>query len=149
MYRLKAIKLVSKYYWYYNIHTLLVIGSLGTDNRVCNDTSTDGGDSCDTMCCGRGYTSKTVQETINCGCKFQWCCHVKCKSCTVMQDRHTCLPASNNINRSNRISDIIKNSANRNRWTLSRGLINQSISRYTCMTYVIFVMQTLMRISIF
>lgn len=97
----------------YNAY-FIIAGSLGTDNRICNDTSTDDGDSCDTMCCGRGYTSKTVQETINCGCKFQWCCFVKCKSCTVIQDRHTCLPASNNINRSRGV-EILQNSARRNR----------------------------------
>ncbi|XP_071808311.1 protein Wnt-2b-A-like [Asterias amurensis] len=64
-------------------------GSLGTAGRLCNKTS-QGPDSCDVMCCGRGYNTMRVQQTNQCECKFHWCCYVRCSECTETVDQHTC-----------------------------------------------------------
>ncbi|XP_041347843.1 protein Wnt-16-like [Gigantopelta aegis] len=64
-------------------------GILGTRARLCNRTST-GGDSCDLLCCGRGYNTQVVRYVERCHCKFFWCCYVKCKTCETMIDLHTC-----------------------------------------------------------
>lgn len=36
---------------------------------------------CEYLCCGRGYYSKVVEIEEECDCQFQWCCSVKCKKC--------------------------------------------------------------------
>ncbi|GAB6023467.1 Protein Wnt-2b [Chamberlinius hualienensis] len=66
-------------------------GSLGTAGRTCNDNSTES-DSCENMCCGRGYDSHRVLETHKCKCKFHYCCSVNCSVCRVYVDVHTCKP---------------------------------------------------------
>uniref|UniRef100_A0A914EDK3 Protein Wnt n=1 Tax=Acrobeloides nanus TaxID=290746 RepID=A0A914EDK3_9BILA len=65
------------------------MGILGTHNRECNPTSL-GADSCDLLCCGRGYNTREEVRTVRCQCKFVWCCHVKCKECTEIVQIHTC-----------------------------------------------------------
>ncbi|CAL1527163.1 unnamed protein product [Lymnaea stagnalis] len=64
-------------------------GILGTNGRVCNRTS-KGAESCDLLCCGRGYNTQVVRHVERCQCKFHWCCYVECKSCETMIDIHTC-----------------------------------------------------------
>ncbi|XP_069178063.1 protein Wnt-16 isoform X2 [Procambarus clarkii] len=64
-------------------------GILGTHGRFCNKTS-NGADSCDLLCCGRGYNTQVVRYVERCHCKFVWCCHVKCKTCVTNVDVHTC-----------------------------------------------------------
>ncbi|KPP77989.1 protein Wnt-2-like [Scleropages formosus] len=64
-------------------------GSVGTGGRVCNRTSR-GTDSCEVMCCGRGYDTSRVSRTSKCECKFHWCCAVHCKDCHEEVDVHTC-----------------------------------------------------------
>ena len=88
-------------------------GILGTSGRICNKNST-GSDSCDLLCCGRGYNTqvnipqtqfsinsidhllircyypKVVRHVERCFCRFVWCCQVKCKTCVTMVDVHTC-----------------------------------------------------------
>ncbi|KOB74985.1 Protein Wnt, partial [Operophtera brumata] len=63
-------------------------GSLGTQSRQCN-VSSAGTDSCDQMCCRRGYTKMTVSETENCNCQFKWCCEVICETCYVKRNIQT------------------------------------------------------------
>lgn len=65
------------------------LGILGTSGRVCNKTST-GSDRCYLLCCGAGYNTQVVREVKRCQCKFVWCCHVTCKECPRIYDRHTC-----------------------------------------------------------
>ncbi|XP_069107463.1 protein Wnt-1-like isoform X2 [Argopecten irradians] len=66
------------------------IGFPGTQNRECNATSI-GIDGCDLMCCGRGFDSESYTVRERCSCIFQWCCQVKCETCTRTKIRHTCL----------------------------------------------------------
>ncbi|OWF55276.1 protein Wnt-1-like isoform X2 [Mizuhopecten yessoensis] len=66
------------------------IGFPGTKGRECNATSI-GIDGCDLMCCGRGFNSESYTVRERCSCIFQWCCHVKCETCTRTKIRHTCL----------------------------------------------------------
>uniref|UniRef100_A0A1B6C6I1 Protein Wnt n=1 Tax=Clastoptera arizonana TaxID=38151 RepID=A0A1B6C6I1_9HEMI len=64
-------------------------GIPGTQGRICNKTSS-GPDSCDLLCCGRGYNTQVMKHIERCHCKFVWCCYVKCKTCETQIDRHTC-----------------------------------------------------------
>lgn len=61
----------------------------GTHNRVCNKSSS-GLDGCAILCCGRGYNTKKIVVKERCNCKFHWCCHVKCDTCTRVIEEHTC-----------------------------------------------------------
>ena len=56
---------------------------------MCNRTSR-GVDSCEVMCCGRGYDTSRVSRTTKCECKFHWCCAVRCQDCHLQVDLHTC-----------------------------------------------------------
>lgn len=56
---------------------------------MCNQTSR-GMDSCEVMCCGRGYDTLRVSRMTKCECKFHWCCAVRCQDCLEEVDIHTC-----------------------------------------------------------
>ncbi|KAL0195527.1 hypothetical protein M9458_009099, partial [Cirrhinus mrigala] len=64
-------------------------GSAGTRGRLCNHTSphTDG---CNLMCCGRGHNTHQYTRVWQCNCKFQWCCFVKCNTCSEKTEVFTC-----------------------------------------------------------
>ncbi|KAJ1525928.1 hypothetical protein ONE63_009116 [Megalurothrips usitatus] len=64
-------------------------GIAGTSGRACNKTGS-GAQSCDLLCCGRGYNTQVVKHVERCHCKFVWCCYVTCKTCETVMDRHTC-----------------------------------------------------------
>ncbi|XP_075986295.1 protein Wnt-7b-like isoform X2 [Anticarsia gemmatalis] len=64
-------------------------GSLGTHQRHCNRTSR-GEDGCESLCCGRGYsTVRRVVET-KCRCRFHWCCRVTCDTCVARTELNIC-----------------------------------------------------------
>jgi len=65
-------------------------GIIGTYGRRCNATSTDT-DSCEDLCCGRGYRTEVVLEYEKCRCKFVWCCKVRCRQCRRRRHYHTCI----------------------------------------------------------
>uniref|UniRef100_A0A7E4ZVT8 Protein Wnt n=1 Tax=Panagrellus redivivus TaxID=6233 RepID=A0A7E4ZVT8_PANRE len=65
------------------------LGIIGTSGRECSITSY-GPESCDLLCCGRGYNTRDEIRTIRCHCKFVWCCQVKCKECKEHVQIHTC-----------------------------------------------------------
>lgn len=65
-------------------------GSLGTKGRECNSTS-QGVDGCDLLCCNRGFTQRSENETVNCRCRFKWCCDVTCDECEQKREINTCL----------------------------------------------------------
>lgn len=90
-------------------------GTVGTKGRVCkyvhlgkfnmptcrkDPNSTN---SCDLLCCGRGYDSYTEETLEKCNCKFQWCCKsnknvrsyvflgkVVCETCRNQTQVHIC-----------------------------------------------------------
>ncbi|XP_014679413.1 PREDICTED: protein Wnt-7b-like, partial [Priapulus caudatus] len=64
-------------------------GSMGTNARRCNRTSTDS-DSCDLLCCGRGYNTHQFTRIWQCNCKFIWCCYVNCNECSQRTEEYTC-----------------------------------------------------------
>uniref|UniRef100_A0A0K0FDY6 Protein Wnt n=1 Tax=Strongyloides venezuelensis TaxID=75913 RepID=A0A0K0FDY6_STRVS len=64
-------------------------GTIGTEGRICNKDS-QGPDSCDLLCCGRGYNSYIEEVETKCNCKFQWCCKVVCDICKDQTYIHTC-----------------------------------------------------------
>lgn len=64
-------------------------GSTGTRGRLCNGTSTLT-DSCNVMCCGRGYNTHHYTRIWQCNCKFHWCCFVKCNTCSEKSEVFTC-----------------------------------------------------------
>ncbi|XP_043913118.1 protein Wnt-11b-like [Protopterus annectens] len=64
-------------------------GSYGTQDRQCNKTSV-GSDSCNLMCCGRGYNAYTEKVIERCQCKYHWCCYVTCKKCERTVERYVC-----------------------------------------------------------
>ncbi len=73
-------------------------GSAGTRGRLCNHTSphTDG---CNLMCCGRGHNTHQYTRVWQCNCKFQWCCFVKCNTCSEKTEVFTCKWASGRVKR--------------------------------------------------
>ncbi|MED6241975.1 Protein Wnt-7a [Ataeniobius toweri] len=64
-------------------------GSMGTQGRLCNKTALQP-NSCDLMCCGRGYNTHQYSHVWQCNCKFLWCCYVKCNTCSERTEVYTC-----------------------------------------------------------
>jgi len=67
----------------------LDIGAFGTKDRQCKKTQSSLND-CSVLCCGRGHHSKRKLVKEKCGCKFVWCCEVKCKTCEKEKNVHYC-----------------------------------------------------------
>ncbi|XP_066561044.1 protein Wnt-16 [Amia ocellicauda] len=65
------------------------VGIVGTRGRKCNRTSAGPG-GCNLLCCGRGYNTRVERQVRRCGCRFVWCCYVRCRRCESMSDAHTC-----------------------------------------------------------
>ncbi|MGH0179708.1 UNVERIFIED_CONTAM: hypothetical protein FKN15_008546 [Acipenser sinensis] len=61
----------------------------GLQMGQCNKTS-NGSDSCNLMCCGRGYNAYTEKIVERCQCKYHWCCYVTCKKCERTVERYVC-----------------------------------------------------------
>uniref|UniRef100_A0A183CL51 Protein Wnt n=1 Tax=Globodera pallida TaxID=36090 RepID=A0A183CL51_GLOPA len=47
-------------------------GTIGTQGRVCSNDP-HASNSCDLLCCGRGFESHIEETVSKCNCKFQWC----------------------------------------------------------------------------
>ncbi|XP_030040645.1 protein Wnt-7b isoform X2 [Manduca sexta] len=67
----------------------LAAGSYGTHGRTCNRTS-KGEDGCESLCCGRGYSTQRRVERTKCRCRFHWCCSVSCATCVANKETHVC-----------------------------------------------------------
>ncbi|KAF9414074.1 hypothetical protein HW555_007903 [Spodoptera exigua] len=65
------------------------VGSFGTHLRVCNRTSR-GPDGCESLCCGRGYSTVRRVQASKCRCRFHWCCRVSCDTCVATTHTHLC-----------------------------------------------------------
>uniref|UniRef100_A0A5S6QXL2 Protein Wnt n=1 Tax=Trichuris muris TaxID=70415 RepID=A0A5S6QXL2_TRIMR len=64
-------------------------GTAGTEGREC-DRNGQGMESCELLCCGRGYNTFKRVKLEKCECKFVWCCRVACKTCQSKIEVHTC-----------------------------------------------------------
>uniref|UniRef100_A0A183BYV5 Protein Wnt n=1 Tax=Globodera pallida TaxID=36090 RepID=A0A183BYV5_GLOPA len=64
-------------------------GTIGTQGRVCSNDP-HASNSCDLLCCGRGFESHIEETVSKCNCKFQWCCHVVCETCRNVTQVFTC-----------------------------------------------------------
>uniref|UniRef100_A0A914D8N0 Protein Wnt n=2 Tax=Acrobeloides nanus TaxID=290746 RepID=A0A914D8N0_9BILA len=64
-------------------------GTTGTKGRICKKDP-NASNSCDLLCCGRGYDSYTEEKLEKCRCKFQWCCKVVCEMCRNQTQVHIC-----------------------------------------------------------
>jgi len=70
-------------------------GSLGTHGRRCERRASRWAgdlapDSCELLCCGRGYNAVRTTVLERCRCRFHWCCKVKCSICERVVDVHVC-----------------------------------------------------------
>ncbi|XP_046855967.1 protein Wnt-2-like [Xenia sp. Carnegie-2017] len=66
------------------------LGIVGTFGRTCNSTS-QGQDNCDNLCCGRSFETKVGYTNVPCNCRFVWCCKVNCETCKEERSIETCL----------------------------------------------------------
>jgi len=64
-------------------------GIVGTRGRECKKTS-QGPDSCHSLCCGRGFSTHEIRYVERCQCKFVWCCEVICKTCETIVEKYIC-----------------------------------------------------------
>lgn len=62
----------------------------GTKGRVCSESSS-ASNSCERLCCGRGYMTEARNEKYKCECQFKFCCKLDCKTCTRKKFIHKCL----------------------------------------------------------
>ncbi|KAI9579442.1 hypothetical protein GQX74_005979 [Glossina fuscipes] len=67
----------------------LLVGVQGTQGRICNRTLR-GLQSCDLLCCGRGYNTHQIRRTNQCRCEFKWCCQVQCDVCEENYEEFSC-----------------------------------------------------------
>jgi hypothetical protein len=75
----------------------LVHGVIGTNKRLCSsmnstqlNLSDQARESCEYLCCGRGFHTQIVEVEEECECQFQWCCSVKCKKCKKKMIQYFC-----------------------------------------------------------
>lgn len=55
-------------------------GFVGIQSRTCSENPSSP-DSCDKLCCGRGYKTRVFKHSFRCDCKFQYCCSIYCSVC--------------------------------------------------------------------
>lgn len=67
------------------------VGSLGTQGRICDPSApASSSNSCQHLCCGRGYVKETKIEEYACECQFVYCCHLKCQTCREEVTNYRC-----------------------------------------------------------
>jgi len=67
----------------------IMYGVPGTSGRQCYPDQTDHS-SCENLCCGASMEERIFKHQIQCNCKFVWCCHVKCETCTKIITNYYC-----------------------------------------------------------
>ncbi|VDD76322.1 unnamed protein product [Mesocestoides corti] len=85
------------------------IGHLGVAGRQCDVAEPNHPNSCDKICCGFGYDTAVVDTKEKCGCRFVWCCEVKCNICHRKTRIHRCRPDSTPLER--QINEILNSSS--------------------------------------
>lgn len=66
------------------------LGTDGTTDRECLFDASAGKQSCEQLCCGRGFKTQEIEIVERCRCRYIWCCHVKCETCKSTRIQHTC-----------------------------------------------------------
>lgn len=66
-------------------------GSLGTSGRQCDPETSGNSNSCDQLCCGRGYKTRMKSVKYRCNCQFEYCCHIKCDTCKKIIKVYECV----------------------------------------------------------
>ncbi|XP_002436043.2 protein Wnt-4-like isoform X1 [Ixodes scapularis] len=67
------------------------LGFLGTRGRRClPEPGSTPESSCQVLCCGRGFVTRTERIAERCDCKFYWCCEVRCATCVREISVSTC-----------------------------------------------------------
>lgn len=64
-------------------------GFAGVQARLCNQDPL-APDSCDRLCCGRGFERRELELRYNCDCKFQYCCKIHCNVCQKTLVEYVC-----------------------------------------------------------
>lgn len=94
------------------------LGSLGTRGRRCfinrrelgfNRSLTGQEESCDILCCGRGYNTHQIHRSWKCRCKFRWCCEVHCQNCQESVEIYTCNWKKNDLAEHQQCSSVLTN----------------------------------------
>lgn len=62
----------------------------GTKGRICSENQ-NASNSCDRLCCGRGYKTEVRVENYKCECQFKFCCDLDCKTCVRRKVIYKCL----------------------------------------------------------
>lgn len=62
----------------------------GTKGRICSENS-KASNSCERLCCGRGYKTEIRLEEYKCECQFKFCCQLDCEKCSRRKIIHKCL----------------------------------------------------------
>lgn len=78
----------------------IAYSATGTLGRSCSRPKERSSDnrwerkSCNRLCksCGLKVRRLLATETVTCNCRFQWCCEVKCESCTRVLEKFQCVP---------------------------------------------------------
>ncbi|KAL3314166.1 Protein Wnt-5a [Cichlidogyrus casuarinus] len=66
-----------------------VTGKTATSGRECLlDGSSS--ESCESLCCGRGFLTHSRIVSEKCHCRFHWCCEVECQTCQRVERYHIC-----------------------------------------------------------
>lgn len=70
----------------------MAVGSPGVLGRMCPQNQTLSSQ-CNDLCRSCNLWARPIdqQQTSQCLCKFYWCCHVRCKTCTDTVTRIACL----------------------------------------------------------
>ena len=72
------------------------LGWAGTSGRECSlypTISAYGGrsrDTCDALCCQRGYYTRYQTVEVDCNCRYIHCCEVRCERCNTTLPIHFC-----------------------------------------------------------
>nr|BAH23779.1 secreted signaling factor Wnt9/10c [Hydra vulgaris] len=61
-------------------NTDVALGAIGTKGRKCS-LSANSPDSCEKLCCNRGFSEFSFLMEKTCACKFHYCCRLDCKTC--------------------------------------------------------------------